>query len=112
MSLGISEYRRDSEKELEGRAFERKWQGRRRASRSVPKAQLFIDECSAEVPQRQEVAAVGSYAELIEHEDVDAIYIPLPTGLRKSGFWPRLRRVSMCWLKSRSPTIWKTQRKW
>lgn len=53
------------------------------ASRSVPKAQLFIDECSAEVPQSQEVAAVGSYAELIEHEDVDAIYIPLPTGLRK-----------------------------
>ena len=53
------------------------------ASRSVGKAQAFIDECSAEVSQPQDVSAVGSYAELIEREDVDAIYIPLPTGLRK-----------------------------
>jgi len=53
------------------------------ASRSVAKAQSFIDDCMAEVPQQQQVSAVGSYAELIEREDVDAIYIPLPTGLRK-----------------------------
>ena len=53
------------------------------ASRSVAKAQAFIDECMAEVPQQQEVSAVGSYADLIEREDVDAIYVPLPTGLRK-----------------------------
>ena len=53
------------------------------ASRSVAKAQAFINECMAEVPQQQDVTAVGSYAELLEREDVDAIYIPLPTGLRK-----------------------------
>jgi len=53
------------------------------ASRSVPKAQNFIDECGAEVPQTAEVAAVGSYEALLARDDVDAVYIPLPTGLRK-----------------------------
>lgn len=53
------------------------------ASRSIPKAQAFIDECAEEVPPGGEVAAVGSYEELIERDDVDVIYIPLPTGLRK-----------------------------
>ena len=53
------------------------------ASRSVEKAQAFIDECSAEVPQSGEVAAVGCYEDLLARDDVDAVYIPLPTGLRK-----------------------------
>ena len=53
------------------------------ASRSVQKAQAFIDECSAEVPQRNSVTALGSYEELLTHDEVDAIYIPLPTGIRK-----------------------------
>lgn len=53
------------------------------ASRSAAKAQAFIDECAAEVPQGEEVAAVGSYEELLARDDVDAVYIPLPTGLRK-----------------------------
>ena len=54
------------------------------ASRSVERAQAFIDECSAEVPQRNPVAALGSYEELLIRDDVDAIYIPLPTGIRKA----------------------------
>ena len=53
------------------------------ASRSVDKAQAFIDECSSEVPQRGDVAAVGSYEELLSRDDVDAVYVPLPTGIRK-----------------------------
>lgn len=53
------------------------------ASRSVAKAQSFIDQCSAEVPQTQAVTAIGSYQELIDRDDVDAVYIPLPTGMRK-----------------------------
>ncbi len=53
------------------------------ASRSVEKAQAFIDECSAEVPQSGKVTAVGSYEALLARDDVDAVYIPLPTGLRK-----------------------------
>ena len=53
------------------------------ASRSVDRAQSFIDECEQEVPQGRKVTALGSYQELIERDDVDAVYIPLPTGLRK-----------------------------
>lgn len=53
------------------------------ASRTVEKAQRFIDECSAEVPQSGPVAAVGSYDQLLARDDVDAVYIPLPTGMRK-----------------------------
>ncbi len=53
------------------------------ASRSVDRAQAFIDECAGEVPQREDAVAVGSYRELISRDDVDAVYVPLPTGLRK-----------------------------
>ncbi|QDT06080.1 1,5-anhydro-D-fructose reductase [Rubripirellula lacrimiformis] len=53
------------------------------ASRSEPRAQAYIDQCSAEVPQIEPVTAVGSYQALLENDDIDAVYIPLPTGLRK-----------------------------
>ena len=53
------------------------------ASRSERRAQAFIDECSAEVPMPGSVAAVGSYEDLLGRDDVDAIYVPLPTGIRK-----------------------------
>ena len=52
------------------------------ASRSAEKAQQFISECGASVPVAQAVAAVGSYEALLARSDVDAVYIPLPTGLR------------------------------
>ncbi|MEZ6061013.1 MAG: Gfo/Idh/MocA family oxidoreductase [Planctomycetaceae bacterium] len=52
------------------------------ASRSVEKAQAFIDECQQSAPAGHAVDAVGSYEALLERSDVDAIYIPLPTGLR------------------------------
>jgi predicted dehydrogenase len=51
------------------------------ASRQPAKAQAFIDECSEEVPPGGPVAAV-SYEDLLKREDVDAVYIPLPTGIR------------------------------
>lgn len=53
------------------------------ASRDVQRAAAFITECSSEVPQSQVPAAVGSYQSLLERDDVDAVYIPLPTGMRK-----------------------------
>ena len=53
------------------------------ASRSLDRAQGFIDECSAEIPQSEQAIALGSYDELIAREDVDAVYLPLPTGIRK-----------------------------
>lgn len=53
------------------------------ASRSVDRAAEFIAECQAEFPFVAPPAAVGGYAELLERDDVDAVYIPLPTGIRK-----------------------------
>ncbi len=52
------------------------------ASRDAAKAQDFIDRCSARVPHPVAPRAVGSYEELLASEDVDAVYLPLPTGLR------------------------------
>ena len=53
------------------------------ASRSVEKAQAFIDECQAQVPFPTAPKAIGSYDELLASDEIDAVYIPLPTGLRK-----------------------------
>ena len=52
------------------------------ASRSTEKAQTFIDECQASVPVSHKVDAVGSYEELLKRSDIDAVYVPLPTGIR------------------------------
>ena len=53
------------------------------ASRDAAKAQQFIDGCQAEVPFEDVPRAIGGYDEIIAADDVDAVYIPLPTGLRK-----------------------------
>ncbi len=53
------------------------------ASRDVKKCREFIRECQAENPFGQIPAAFGSYEELIASPAVDALYIPLPTRLRK-----------------------------
>lgn len=52
------------------------------ASRSVEKAEAFIASCQASAPTTNAVDAVGSYDELLDRSDIDAVYIPLPTGLR------------------------------
>ncbi|MCH5374676.1 MAG: Gfo/Idh/MocA family oxidoreductase [Planctomycetes bacterium] len=53
------------------------------ASRSVDRARQFIDECQSDVPFEQTPRAVGSYEQLLDSDDVDAVYLPLPTGARK-----------------------------
>ena len=52
------------------------------ASRNQERAQAYVDECGESVPFDPVPRAVGSYEELLDDEDVDAIYLPLPTGLR------------------------------
>ena len=53
------------------------------ASRDVAKAQRFIDECQGEVPFQTAPRAIGGYDELVTADEVDAVYVPIPTGLRK-----------------------------
>ena len=53
------------------------------ASRDLERGRKFIRECQAEAPFETPPAALGSYEELIASRNVDAIYFPLPTSLRR-----------------------------
>jgi predicted dehydrogenase len=53
------------------------------ASRDRDRARRFIDACQADVPVTPVLAACGSYEELLARDDIDAVYIPLPTSIRK-----------------------------
>ena len=53
------------------------------ASREMNKSLEFIRESQQENPFEFTPEAFGSYEELIDSKNVDAIYLPLPTGLRK-----------------------------
>ena len=53
------------------------------ASREVERARKFIAACQTGAPMDDTPRAMGSYEELLASKEVDAVYIPLPTGLRK-----------------------------
>lgn len=53
------------------------------ASRDVQKSRAFIRECQDENSFDLIPDALGSYEALLAAKNVDAVYIPLPTGLRK-----------------------------
>lgn len=53
------------------------------ASRDRARAQRFIEECQAAIPLRPVPLACRNYAELLERNDIDSVYLPLPTGIRK-----------------------------
>ncbi len=53
------------------------------ASRDVTSADRFIAECQVSCPQRGTPKAYGNYRELLADPNIDAVYIPLPTAIRK-----------------------------
>lgn len=53
------------------------------ASRDTRRAAKFAAECQKLLPHPTAPEALGSYEALVAHPGVDAIYLPIPTGLRK-----------------------------
>jgi len=68
------------------------WQGIRNASnctltavasRDLEKCRRFVAQCQSHVPCSSPPQACGSYEELLSLDGVDAVYLPLPTVVRK-----------------------------
>ena len=53
------------------------------ASRAIERSEQFIQNCQVENTFEVRPKAYDNYQQLIDAPDIDAVYIPLPTGLRK-----------------------------
>ncbi len=53
------------------------------AARSSKRAEEFVAECQARAPMAKIPRVASDYQDLLNSAEVDAVYIPLPTGLRK-----------------------------
>lgn len=53
------------------------------ASRTAERAEAYIAENQAQVAHDPAPRAIAGYDEMIAADDIDALYIPLPTGVRK-----------------------------
>ncbi len=53
------------------------------ASRDKAQASVFIESCQKQSPFELVPEAVEGYQRLLDDDRIDAVYIPLPTGLRK-----------------------------
>jgi predicted dehydrogenase len=53
------------------------------ASRSAASSAQFIEQCQAAVAFETVPRAIEGYDQLLAADDIDAVYIPLPTGMRK-----------------------------
>src|SRR5437899_1920785 len=52
------------------------------ASRDPERCRRFVEECQSQAPFHRAPIALGSYEELLAADNVDAVYFPLPTGVR------------------------------
>src|SRR5262252_256046 len=53
------------------------------ASRDLARAKQFVNECQVDAPMEGPGNAYGNYDALLRDPNIDAVYIPLPTGIRK-----------------------------
>jgi len=53
------------------------------ASRDLDRCQRFIADCQQHAPIAPPPQAFGDYGALLASDKVDAVYVPLPTGIRK-----------------------------
>jgi predicted dehydrogenase len=53
------------------------------ASRDLERCRRYVAQCQAHTPHDPPPRAYGSYEELLASNEVDAVYVPLPTGIRR-----------------------------
>ena len=81
------------------------------ASRNSRRSREFIEECQKNHPFETAPTALGNYEELIDSPNVDAIYIPIPTGLRKEWVICAAKRASISCVRNPAAPAWLTSGK-